>query len=188
MEPNYLTTLTPPTKDAGQSPLQVAVKSGRRNKFAVANALLDRGADVNFREVSDNNTWHAPVLHDAIRAAVLSTVDADAEVHEAARALLMRMVALGADLHAEDSFGNVAITRFALDARQVLLPNDPSFPQRERLVHTVAGILLTGGADPDVVDTRLGTTVRQQFAAGPVGPLFRAALAKAGSADEPRPG
>ena len=38
----------PPKKDDGQSPLMVAIKS---DNLEVAHLLLDRGADVNFREI-----------------------------------------------------------------------------------------------------------------------------------------
>lgn len=86
------TAAAPPKKDDGQSPLQVAIKSGASNRFAVANLLLDRGADVNFQETSSVNTWTAPALHDAIRAAVFSSLCfADKpNVAEPARNLLQR--------------------------------------------------------------------------------------------------
>ena len=59
----------PPKKDDGQSPLQVALKTGN---IAIANYLLDRGADVNFIEdESCCNAWRTPVLHDAINCAVM---------------------------------------------------------------------------------------------------------------------
>ena len=62
--------LAPPKKDDGQSPLQVSLKSGR---FAVADFLIEQGANVNFMEESQMNEWRTPVLHDAIRAAVYSS-------------------------------------------------------------------------------------------------------------------
>ncbi len=64
------TAKQPPKQDDGQSPLQVAIKSGQ---FEIANMLLDGGADVNFMESPDCcNPWRMPALHDAIRAAVMS--------------------------------------------------------------------------------------------------------------------
>ena len=64
------TAKQPPKQDDGQSPLQVAIKSGQ---FEIANILLDGGADVNFMESPDCcNPWRMPALHDAIRAAVMS--------------------------------------------------------------------------------------------------------------------
>jgi ankyrin repeat protein len=64
------TAKAPPKKDDGQSPLQVAFKAGQ---FDIADLLIDREADVNFTEVSQVNEWRAPVIHDAIRAAVFSS-------------------------------------------------------------------------------------------------------------------
>lgn len=54
------TAKQPPKKDDGQSPLQVAFKTGN---FEAANLLLDLGADVNFMEdESCCNDWRAPVF------------------------------------------------------------------------------------------------------------------------------
>jgi hypothetical protein len=50
--------------------LQVAFKAGQ---FAIATLLIEHGADVNFQESSLVNEWTAPVLHDAVRAALFST-------------------------------------------------------------------------------------------------------------------
>ena len=63
------TAKQPPKKDDGQSPLQVAVKT---HQFAIANELLNRGADVNFMEDSTTccDDWCMPVLHIAAMAAV----------------------------------------------------------------------------------------------------------------------
>src|SRR5687767_10869757 len=66
----------PPKKDDGQSPLQVALKTGR---FAIADYLIERGADVNFMEESAVNEWRTPALHDAIRAATFNTGAAEFE-------------------------------------------------------------------------------------------------------------
>ncbi len=65
------TAKQPPKKDDGQSPLQVALKCGQ---LAIAELLLDRNADVNFIESPDCcNEWRAPVLHDAINAAIMKS-------------------------------------------------------------------------------------------------------------------
>lgn len=61
---------SPPKKDDGQSTLQVAIKAAQ---FEIADLLLDRGADATFIDASSLTTWHAPVLHDAIRATVFSS-------------------------------------------------------------------------------------------------------------------
>ena len=60
----------PPKKDDGQSPLQVALKTGN---FEIAKYLIEMGADLNFMEdKSCCNEWRTPVIHDAITAAVNS--------------------------------------------------------------------------------------------------------------------
>ena len=59
----------PPKKDDGQSPLQVALKTGN---FEIAKYLIEMGADLNFMEdESCCNEWRTPVIHDAITAAVM---------------------------------------------------------------------------------------------------------------------
>ena len=56
----------PPKKDDGQSPLQVALKTGN---FETAEYLINMGADLNFMEdFTCCNTWRTPVVHDAINA------------------------------------------------------------------------------------------------------------------------
>jgi len=134
------TAKAPPKKDAGQSPLQVAIKSGN---LEIAHLLLDRGADVNFMEAEDcSNEWRMPVVQDAIRAAMMCTrynsrwpdgyhVSHTQTQADAAFALLERMVILGADLTKTDSYGNNALIRALLDARQII----PSFhPGEQRYI------------------------------------------------------
>lgn len=134
------TAKAPPKKDAGQSPLQVAIKSGN---LEIAHLLLDRGADVNFMEAEDcGNEWRMPVVQDAIRAAMMCTrynsrwpdgyhVSHTQTQADAAFALLERMVILGADLTKTDSYGNNALIRALLDARQII----PSFhPGEQRYI------------------------------------------------------
>jgi len=130
------TAKAPPKKDAGQSPLQVAIKS---DSFAIANLLLDRGADVNFMESEDcGNDWRMPVIQDAIMAAVMHTrwntvlndkmtVSCTKEQADETFALLKRMVGMGADLTRRDSYGNTALDRALLDTRRIL----PGFHIRE---------------------------------------------------------
>jgi len=58
-----------PQKDAGQSLLQVALKTGNLH---IAEYLLLKGADVNFMESAEcGNPYRAPVVHDAINAAIM---------------------------------------------------------------------------------------------------------------------
>lgn len=155
------TAAAPPKKDDGQSPLQVAIKSGASNRFAVANLLLDRGADVNFQETSSVNTWTAPALHDAIRAAVFSSLcfADEPNVAEPARNLLQRMLELGADVHALDSAGNDAFTRFWLDSGQLRAPL-PHAHRDDAALGLVGRLLIKQGANPDRIDARYGKPVR----------------------------
>lgn len=123
------TSKAPPKKDAGQSPLQVAIKSGNP---AIAHLLLDRGADVNFMEAEDcGNDWRMPVVQDAVMAAVMSTrwntvwngqvsQSNSAEKADTSFLLLKRMIEMGADLTAKDSYGNSALNRALLDTRRIL--------------------------------------------------------------------
>lgn len=53
------TAVAPPKKDNGQSPLMVAIKS---DNLEVAHLLLDRGADVNFRDLPPANLTANPSL------------------------------------------------------------------------------------------------------------------------------
>lgn len=135
----------PPKKDDGQSPLQVAFKTGN---FVAADLLLDRGADPNFQEVSSINDWTAPVLHDAIRASVFS------EEPDVGLALLRRLIKLGADPNAADSYGNTPLRRALLDAR-IQNSSGPGFPEAiddvecRRRLERVFAVLLRAGANPD---------------------------------------
>lgn len=162
----------PPKKDDGQSPLQVAVKTGR---LRIAELLLDRGADVNYIEASSVNEWRAPVIHDVLRAAVkrsrwlVSTTFGDddpewamknsAEAADRWYGFLVRVVDEGADVHALDSYGNSCLQRVILDAREVLPRvrfDDPTWvdpqPWNDELVSDLTrifGLLYAHGVDPD---------------------------------------
>lgn len=126
------TAKQPPKKDDGQSPLQVALKT---NQLEIAKYLLDLGADVNFIEAEDcRSGWRAPVLHDAINAAVMNcrwNINSPAlyggvkvfhtrEEADRACTILERMLELGADISAVDSHGNSCVWRVCLQARQIL--------------------------------------------------------------------
>ena len=122
------TAKKPPKSDDGQSLLQVALKNGN---IKIANYLLDAGADVNFIESPFcENEWRAPVVHDAINTAVMSSrwntntsglkVFSTKEKADEAFSLLERMLELGADPNALDSYGNSGLWRFCLQARQIL--------------------------------------------------------------------
>ncbi len=165
----------PPAKDDGQSTLQVAIKAGR---FEVAHVLLDRGADVDFIDQSPRNAWNAPVLHDAIRAAVFSSrygvnralpgeparveIVNTGEQFDEAFGVLERVLALVADPSATDSYGNPALMRAILDSRQVL--HDLALPDRDADLRRVFALLLAAGADPEWIDSRRGLRLADLFA------------------------
>lgn len=106
----------PPKKDDGQSPLQVSLKTGN---FEIAEYLIEMGANLNFIEdTSCCNSWRAPVVHDAINAAVMNSrwntnnkfrgfkVFSTEQDAMKAYAVLKRMIDLGANVNALDSHGN----------------------------------------------------------------------------------
>src|SRR5574343_233147 len=83
--------VAPPKKDDGQSGLQVAFKTGN---FAIAQFLIENGADVNFTETSAINEWTAPVLHDCIRAVIFNsyTLQKETSLFEKAFPLLVLLL------------------------------------------------------------------------------------------------
>lgn len=123
------TAKQPPKKDDGQSPLQVAVKC---RQTEIANELIDRGANVNFMEQESRNEWKAPVLHDAIRAAVMGSGSASSfdgetytewstkEESDATFRILQRILENGADVKKTDSYGNTVLDRLVLDVTSIL--------------------------------------------------------------------
>ena len=182
----------PPKKDDGQSPLQVALKTGNT---AIANYLLDMGADVNFIEdESCCNSWRTPVIHDAINCAVMScrwnTNDKNmgfkvfSTKEKAAEALdvLKRMLDMGADVNALDSYGNSVSNRFALQAKQIL----PAYNYAEHRegtdrifteelhedLRSVLQALKDAGADDSYKAPNLGCSVRKFCSEGSISILF----------------
>lgn len=117
----YLTvcSFAPPKKNDGQSGLQVAFKTGN---FNIAGLLIEKGADVNFRETSAINEWMAPVLHDCIRAMIFNThtLQKNEDRFNQAYSLFQQMLERKADPNAVDSFGNNCLHRTILDAQQMI--------------------------------------------------------------------
>ena len=182
----------PPKKDDGQSPLQVALKTGNT---AIVNYLLDMGADVNFIEDETCcNAWRTPVLHDAINCAVMScrwNIDdkymgfrefSTKERAVEALDVLKRMLNMGADVNALDSYGNSGLNRFALQAKQIL----PSYNYvehregKERIfteelhedLRSVLQALKDAGADDSYIAPNLGYSVRKFCSEGSISILF----------------
>ena len=182
----------PPKKDDGQSPLQVALKTGNT---AIANYLLDMGADVNFIEDETCcNAWRTPVLHDAINCAVMSCRWNNDDKYMGFRefstkeravealGVLKRMLNMGADVNALDSYGNSGLNRFALQAKQIL----PSYNYAEHSeasdrvftdelhedLKKVLQALKDAGADPSYTAPNLGCSVSKFCSEGSISVLF----------------
>ena len=182
----------PPKKDDGQSPLQVALKTGNT---AIADYLIDMGADVNFIEdESCCSKWRAPVLHDAINCAVMLSrwntddkfmgfrIHSTKEKAGEALAILKKMLAKGADVNALDSYGNSGMNRFALQAKQVL----PSYNYAEHRemedrrfteelhedLRNVLQALKDAGGDASYEAPNLGYSVREFCREGSISILF----------------
>lgn len=185
----------PPKKDDGQSPLQVALKTGNTE---IAEYLLDRGANVNFIEdESCCNAWRIPVIHDAINCAVMLSrwttndklsgfvVHSEKEKAEKALHVLTRLIEEGADVNAVDSYGNSCLDRFGLQACQIT-PKWDFVNQCERDdihifteelhqdLYKVLKVLKDAGANIEYIDPNTGTSVRKFYEdKGAVSVLFR---------------
>ncbi len=183
------TAKQPPKKDDGQSPLQVALKTGN---FDIAEYLLSLGADVTFMEdEACCNEWRAPVLHDAITAAVMCSrwnvnspiygglkVFSTREKADRAFDILKKIIALGADTNVKDSFGNSCLCRACLQARQIL----PSYSHIHQKLHDnrivtkeltadlarIFKLLLKKGADRDYIAPNFGRTLTEMYKNEPV--------------------
>jgi len=155
--PEYLTVcnVAPPKKDDGQSGLQVAFKTGN---FEIAKLLIEKGADVNFKETSDINEWTAPVLHDCIRATIFNsyTLQRDTRQFDRAFSLLELMLSKKADPKSSDSYGNNCLHRALLDARQ-MLDNPGTDFTADILINQLRGVfraLIRAGADIKQADEK----------------------------------
>lgn len=176
----------PPKSDDGQSPLQVALKTG---KLEIANYLIDLGADVNFIE-SENclNIWRAPVIHDAINAAIMLTrwntnigefreYNSEKEANKAFE-ILKKMIKLGANVNSIDSLGNNCIKRACLQARQILPRYDYSLnkicddriltKELQNDLQRIFKLLIDNGANLSFVNTTNNQTIFEEFKNEPV--------------------
>jgi len=160
-KPSLITSISTgaPKKDIGQSPLQIALKA---SSTEIINYLLDKGADVNFIESDEITTWRCPAIHDAINRAIMSSrwnvnrngqldvmntkKDADDSFE-----ILEKMIKLGADVNAKDSYGNSCLNRACLQARQILpLKNSEDRILTKELkadISRIFNLLIKNGAD-----------------------------------------
>lgn len=142
----------PPKADDGQSPLHIALRNG---SFDIADYLIDKGADVNFIEIESVNKWKAPVVHDAIRHTIMRTklpLNSDEETRkikfDRSYAILEKMIAKGARVNSQDSYGNNCLKRACLDTKQVFSEeNITKFPNMEKELSQVFSLLIKNGAD-----------------------------------------
>lgn len=96
-----------PKKDHGQSPLQVALKTGR---YEIADYLIEHGADINFMEAEDDDPGlRAPVLFDVINATIASLCYQRFDESEIAFGYVKKLVERGADVNKLASNGFDAI-------------------------------------------------------------------------------
>ena len=166
-----------PKKFDGQSPLQVALKTADTQMVEL---LLTHCPDVNFMETeSCANDWRAPVLHDAIDRAIMSArwnvsrpdglevFNTQAQADEAF-AILKKLIELGADVNAQDSYGNAGMDRACLQARQILpRPNSDDRVLTDELrndLSRIFALLKLSGADMDyVAPNAFGKTYAEQY-------------------------
>lgn len=115
-------------RDEGQSPLQIALKT---ENTAIANYLLDMGADVNFI-ANEKTPKREPVIHDAIKYAVRSCRWNENDEHMGLRerstkeksveafGILKKMLDMGADVKVLDFYGYSGLGCFVCQAKRIL--------------------------------------------------------------------
>lgn len=113
------TAVAPPKKDNGQSPLMVAIKS---DNLEVAHLLLDRGADVNFRDPpSQPHNESVPIWYFAVGQCFMRAGDfVSDKSKERSREyyeLLRRLLHMGLDPNqkATSEFFSLNAWQYALD-------------------------------------------------------------------------
>ena len=135
----------PPKIDDGKSALQIAFCRGW---FDIADYLIDQGADVNFCDDKSVNEWKAPVIHDAIRAAIFSSryigyrgYENTQEEFERAFKSLKHLVDVGANVNSVNSYGSDCLIRACMDSAQFTLN-----PKMEEDIAKVFDLLIRNGA------------------------------------------
>jgi len=137
-----------PKKDHGQSPLQVALKTG---KYEIADYLISHGADVNFMEAEDDDPGlRAPVLFDAINATITSLCYRRVDESDIAFDYVKLLIEKGADVNKSASNGFDSINWSICNA-ELLFERPTIYPNvqekvREQLTR-ILDILIENGAD-----------------------------------------
>ncbi len=137
----------PPKKDEGQSPLQVAVKTGR---IDIADYLIRRGADVNYMESGgeQEKAWHAPVIQDAVISVFTACCHGDYDRSRRTLEILRSLLERGAEPNKPDSFGRIAWDVAGSQLVQVLCPPYSAKQQNfaRKQAREVFGLLLEHGS------------------------------------------
>ncbi len=137
-----------PKKDHGQSPLQVALKTG---KYEIADYLIEHGADINFMEAEDDDPGlRAPVLFDAINSTIMSLCYKRFDESEIAFGYVKKLVERGADVNKLASNGFDAIN-WSVSAAELLFERESVYPQSQEAVRKqltrILDLLIEHGAD-----------------------------------------
>lgn len=175
-----------PKQYAGQSTLQVAIRSG---EFAIARFLLANGADATFTDVDSPSGWAKSILHDALMAAVTRSrrvrrssdtksgqewlpVNSASKADEAFE-VVVALLDAGADVNAPDSKGCTPLGRAAHAAHDILPRRRDGQPERSdgrplnpELVADVSrifDILVERGADPTRIEPQLGMSLTEYY-------------------------
>ena len=137
-----------PKKDHGQSPLQVALKTGN---YEIADYLISHGADVNFMEAEDDDSGlRAPVLFDAINSTIISLCYKRVSESDIAFGYVQLLVEKGADVNKLASNGFDSIN-WSVSSAELLFKKASIYPDvqekvREQLTK-ILDLLIENGAD-----------------------------------------
>jgi len=137
-----------PKKDHGQSPLQVAFKTGN---YEIADYLISHGADINFMEAEDDDSGlRAPVLFDAINSTIISLCYQKINESEIAFSYVKFLVEKGADVNKLASNGFDAIN-WSVSTAELLFERASIYPNVQDAVRKqlarILDLLIENGAD-----------------------------------------
>lgn len=137
-----------PKKDHGQSPLQVALKTGN---YEIADYLIEHGADINFMEAEDDDPGlRAPVLFDAINSTIISLCYKRFDESDIAFGFVKKLIERGADVNKLASNGFDAIN-WSVSRAELLFESASVYPQSQHAVRKqltrILDLLIEHGAD-----------------------------------------
>lgn len=137
-----------PKKDHGQSPLQVALKTGN---YEIADYLILHGADINFMEAEDKDPGlRAPILFDAINSTISSLCYNKINESEIAFGYVKLLVEKGADVNKLASNGFDSIN-WAVSCAELIFESASIYPDVQDAVRKqltrILDLLIENGAD-----------------------------------------